>query len=893
MKRDTLLSAETGLDLQRRNALVQEAERYLGFESVFVWNANINGIVLQLKTNNDEIYDFWRENWSPAPLEDYSFRPHGLIYAVTGMEGTDSACWYHSETRTALAFNPDFYGQVRSLALGIALDVAQTKQNIHFLRGALVDVNGEGIAFLGQPDTGRTTHAFMLLHLEQARIHSQEWIYAEHLGGEKGRISTHASERCFFIKSDVATVYPRLKEIMKRCPKHQGYVMLDPRWIGGSTKYIDTTRIKVVFLLVHETKAKWVDTRLSPAEALDLVRNNPDPFFNPHMVIRTPERIEAETEFYKELFQFAVAYKLNTAPPLLETHKRVREIVTNQEYLKPAGEKKPETKPAAVEVVPTLDLSAIRAMTDRMDTQPNVEHPEPQEIRRLAEQYGTRTKFGNYNFVSTVKNRSAGLTIYMGGPKVLQAKTSARQKELLKNLPRTFAELQNYVKKAPFYCVERTMGLNDEFSPRCSLYVSVHREEMVRLAHMVGQTLFDPQPLNGKHPHFRLVYIPEWQEKDRQIVALPEAGVTFVLGADYYGEAKKGFLRMGMWHAKQRGMLGLHAGAKVLKVRDKQNKLRKIGMLLFGLTATGKTTHTCHDHNLEGNGQGIEVLQDDVIFLKKDGAILGTEKGFYIKTDSLDPQIQPILYHAATRPDALFENVMVDYKGDVDFKDETLTGNGRCIIQRDDLGLHKSEGIDLPPADQLDGLIVAFITRRNTVVPVAARLTPEQAAAAFMLGESIESSGSDPRRAGESVREVGTNPFIVGDEGDEGNIFYEIIKAHEGRIQCYLLNTGGIGELVENTPEGRIIKQKVRRVEIPEMASVIRAIALGTVEWEKDPGFGYEVPKNIPGLDLSRFQPKNFYSPEDIAKMVAQLRKERQDWLAQFPRLDPAIVKTV
>ena len=893
MKRDALFRAETGIDLQRRNALVEEAERYLGFESVFVWNANINGIVLQLKTNNDDIYDFWRENWNPAPLEDHSFRPHGLIYAVTGMEGTEPGCWYHSATRTALAFNPESYGQVRSLALGIALDVAQTKQNIHFLRGSLVDVNGEGIAFLGQPDAGRTTHAFMLLHLEQARIHSQEWIYAEHLGGEKGRISTHASERCFFIKSEVATVYPRLKEIMKRCPKHQGYVMLDPRWIGGSTKYIDTTRIKVVFLLVHEAKEKWVDARLSPSEALDMVRSNPDPFFNPHMLIRTPERIEAEAEFYKELFQFAVAYKLNTAYPLLETHKRVREIVTNQAYLKPAGEKKPEAKPAAVEVVPSLDLAAIRARTDKLDNQPNVEHPKPQELRRLAEQYGTRTKFGNYNFVSTVKNRSAGLTIYMGGPKVLQTKTSARQKELLKNLPRTFAELSNYVKKAPFYCVERTMGLNDEFSPRCSLYVSVHREEMVRLAHMVGQTLFDPQTTNGKHPHFRLVYIPEWQEKDRQIVALPEVGVTFVLGSDYYGEAKKGFLRMGMWHAKQRGMLGLHAGAKVIKVRDKSNKPRRVGMLLFGLTATGKTTHTCHNHNLEGEGQGIEVLQDDVIFLKKDGGVLGTEKGFYIKTDSLDPQIQPILYHAATQPDALFENVMVDYKGDVDFKDETLTGNGRCIIQRDDLGIHKSEGIDLPPADQLDGLIVAFITRRNTVVPIAARLSPEQAAAAFMLGESIESSGSDPRRAGESVREVGTNPFIVGDEGDEGNIFYQIIKAHEGQIQCYLLNTGGIGEIVENTPEGKIIKQKVRRVEIPEMAGIIRAIALGTVDWEKDPGFGYEVPKNIPGLDLSRFQPKNFYSPEDIARMVAQLRKERQDWLAQFPRLDPAIVKTV
>lgn len=894
MKRDNLLPVETSLDLQKRNALVEEAERYLGFESVFVWNANINGIVLQLKTNNDHLYNFWRENWAPAPLEDHTFRPHGILYAVTGMEATEPACWYHSETKTGIIFNCDFYGQIRSLALGLALDLAEANQNIHFLRGALVDVNGEGIAFLGQPDTGRTTHAFMLLHLEQARIHSHEWIYAEHLGGEKGRISTHTSERCFFIKSEVATVNPRLKEIMKRCPKHQGYVMLDPRWIGGSTKFIDTTRIKVAFFLIHDTKAKWVDLRLTPTEALDLLVNNPDPFFNPHMLIRTPERMESESEFYKNVLRFVAAYKLNTAHPLLETHKRVREIVTNREYQRPLGEKQPEPGPAQVEVIaPAIDLAAVRQAVDRLDDQPNVEHPRLQEVRRLAEQYGTRTKFGNYNFVSTVKNRSAGLTIYYGSPAVLQAKTSPRQKELLKNLPRTLAEVDNYLKKAPFICVERTMGLNSEFSPRCSLYVSIHREEMVRLAHMVSQTLFDPQPNHGRHPHFRLVYIPEWQEKDRQIVALPEIGVTFVLGSDYYGEAKKGFLRMGMWHAKQRGMLGLHAGAKVIKVKDKRGKLRRLGMLLFGLTATGKTTHTCHDHGLQGDGQGIEILQDDVVFLKKDGGVLGTEKGFYIKTDSLDPRIQPILYHAATRPDALFENVMVDYKGDVDFQDETLTGNGRCIIQREDLGLHKSEGIDLPAVDELDGLLVAFITRRNTVVPIVSRLNPEQAAAAFMLGESIESSGSDPRRAGESVREVGTNPFIVGDEAEEGNIFYEIIKAHEGRIQCYLLNTGGVGEIMESTPEGKMVKQKVHRVQIPQMAAIIRAIALDAIEWRRDPAFGYEVPKSVPGVDLDEFDLKQFYSAEQIKEMVSKLRQERQEWLAQFRRLDPAIVQAV
>jgi len=515
----------------------------------------------------------------------------------------------------------------------------------------------------------------------------------------------------------------------------------------------------------------------------------------------------------------------------------------------------------------------------------------------MAEPFGSRTKFGNYNFVSTVKNRNAGLTVVAGSEHVAQASTNPRQRELIQNLPKTLKVLESYLQRAPFLCVERTMGQNDEFAPRCTLYQSVHREEMVRLAHMVSQTLFS---LDESKPgaHFQLVYIPEWQEKDRQILVFPESGITFVLGTDYYGEAKKGFLRMAMWEAKQRGMLGLHAGAKIIRARGKDGTLKTFGMLLFGLTATGKTTHTCHNHGLSGEGQGINILQDDVVFMKKDGAILGTEKGFYIKTDSLDPEFQPILYNAATRPDAIFENVLVDYLGEVDFKDEVLTGNGRCIIQRTDLGEHLAESVNLPPLEDLDGLIMAFITRRNTVVPLASKLTPLQAAGAFMLGESIETSGSDPRRAGESVREVGTNPFIVGDKAQEANIFLEIIQGLTERfpekIHCYLLNTGGMGEIRDVEPDGtRILRRKVKRVEIPEMAAIIHAIATDTAEWVEDPWFGTLGPKKIPGMNIKKYDPLKFYDQSEIEKMVAQLRTERREYLEQFPTLDPAIKEMV
>lgn len=535
-------------------------------------------------------------------------------------------------------------------------------------------------------------------------------------------------------------------------------------------------------------------------------------------------------------------------------------------------------------------LERITSAVTDLASQPNVSYPSSEEIRDGAESYGQRTKFGNYNFVSTIKNRSAGLTVYVGSSHVEQSTLTQKRRDILSNVPDTLKLVHAYMKKAPFVCVESTMGDNDSFAPRCTLFVSVYRKEMVRIAHMVRQTLFPRSEQPG--PEFKVVYIPEWQEKDRQILVFPEIGVTYVLGTDYYGEANNGFLRMGMWQAKQAGMLGLHAGTKIIRARDRDGNLRRLGMVIFGLNATGKTTHTCHNHGLDQDGEGAEIVQDDVVLWQRDGSALGTARGFYIKTEGLDPSVQPLLYDAAVQPDAILENVMVDYTGSVSFTDHTLTGNGRGIVQRTDLGDSMCESVNLPPVSELDGLIMAFIVRRNSVVPIASKLTPEQAAAAFMLGESVESSTADPRRTGESVREVGTNPYIIGDASEEGNLFYEFVKSHPEKIECYMLNTGGVGEIVTRDLDGtKHVRQRVTRVQIPEMASVIRGIARGTIEWQEDPNWMVQVPKSVEGCDLERFDLKNYYTTEQIDYLAGELRLERAQYIERFAGLDPAVAR--
>lgn len=532
-------------------------------------------------------------------------------------------------------------------------------------------------------------------------------------------------------------------------------------------------------------------------------------------------------------------------------------------------------------------LDDIRLAIAELGNRPNVIRPNPDQVREAAEVFGTRTALGSVNYVSTVKNLSTALTVYLGSPAVERKEPTQRKRDIAKGAQQTIRQVHEYLSRAPVVRVDARIGDGADFSPGCALYVSTYRRESARLAHMVSQTLFDAGL--DQDPELQVIAIPEWQERERQVLVLPEIGVTYILGTDYYGELKNAFLRMAMWLAKQRGMLGLHAGTKVVRARGRDGELRRLGMIMFGIAATGKTTHSCHHHDLDGPGEGVEIAQDDVAFWRPDGSALGSERGLYIKTESLTGEDQPLLYAAAVREDAILENVMVDHEGNVDFGNRTITPNGHAIAQRGGLGAFESESVDLPPLSELDGLIMAFMVRSYTVVPVVSKLTPEQAAVAFMLSESIDASGSDQQPIGQPGG-IGSSPFVIGEASEDCNRFLELLETHGERIECYMLNTGGVGEVVEHALDGsRRVRQKVTRVRIPEMAAIIREIARGTVRWREDPDWMVETPEHINGVDIARFELARHYEQSRIDPLVAEVRVERAAYARQFAGLNPRI----
>ena len=528
-----------------------------------------------------------------------------------------------------------------------------------------------------------------------------------------------------------------------------------------------------------------------------------------------------------------------------------------------------------------------------LESLPNVRTMSAQDVEREAQVFGRRTVDGSLSFSSNVRNRSAKVSVVIGSDRVRDHSLNEQQSGILENLDATLKTVKEYLKIAPLICVKRTIGANGTFNPQCTLYLSTQRSDNIRQAYLWANTLRDyVSTVPG--PELYLVCIPEWQESQRQILCFPDEGLTLALGSDYVGEVKMGFLRMAMWKAKEQGMLSLHAGSKMVHARQVDGRLKRYGVLFFGLSGTGKSTHSCHDHGILDTGEGIQILQDDIVFLGKDGSALGTEQGFYLKTEGLTEEYQPVIYRALHNGKALLENVMVDSEGRIALANLTLGGNGRAIIPREAMHPYIAESINLPPLRELDGLMIFFITRRMTVLPPASKLNAEQAVAAFMLGESIETSAGDPLRVGQSVRVVGTNPFLIGDPTQEGNWFYDFLKESQDKVQCFLLNTGGVGEIVERNEQGKpLVKQPVLRVTISEMAAIIRSILKGTIKWEPEPYFGTLVPTKVDGLDISKFSLDRFYTQEQAEAYARTLKEEREKWLSQFKGMPSQTAKAL
>ena len=198
-----------------------------------------------------------------------------------------------------------------------------------------------------------------------------------------------------------------------------------------------------------------------------------------------------------------------------------------------------------------------------------------------------------------------------------------------------------------------------------------------------------------------------------------------------------------------------------------------------------------------------------------------------------------------------------------------------------------ADSIDTPSLEELDGIVFAFITRRNTIMPFAQRLTPSRACWPTCGASRPTPSPPCPAKAGESVRIVGMDDFIIGAQGRKVNAFHDIVMdlvaRYPGKVHFFQYNTGGMGEIIEidkATGKKKLVR-KAERVPIDLMAALQRGDLRGTNEYPKG-RLGTEYVVKCEGADLSAYDAENFYSEEQIEAYVADLVDGRRKFTEEI-----------
>jgi phosphoenolpyruvate carboxykinase (ATP) len=560
-----------------------------------------------------------------------------------------------------------------------------------------------------------------------------------------------------------------------------------------------------------------------------------------------------------------------------------------------------------------------------------IENPSQPELRELAMKHTPcvqRTAVGSINKVTRNKARMAKYTYIIDTQDQWshQIIDPAKGRELIERQAQYIAD------RGKLIAIDGYSGLGTGAFGTTWLYTL----EGANIAGMQQILAFprsavesDEQLAQPFQPTFRLFYTPDLMLDDmpgRQAIIVDiENWTTHVMGADYFGESKKGILRMLNHYVYQKGGLVLHAGAKAVTATNGD----KVTMTIMGLSGTGKTTTT-----FSKQGDLTEPIQDDMVSLWPHGALSITENGCFAKTDGLSLETEPVLYEATIGPDAWVENVFLEADGTFHFTKGALsvedverlrdiliaTGANEPNVDKYIAGEVKvddvvdSHGI---PADGWDFVMwtqngrsdlhnipqvksMGILNRDegyDAATPGIVRFTsPEQAAGYFMLGETSKTSAAGKERG--KTRSPFTQPFFPAKHGLQAKRFAELAATMPG-VTMWLMNTGYIGGEANDVKEGKALNIKIRH-----SSAMLEALLGEKIKWKKDPDFGYE----IVDVDASEnadlvakvppeiLEPRRFYDARgrhgDYEQWVHHMKEARAAFLEQFDVADAIVQAT-
>lgn len=319
-----------------------------------------------------------------------------------------------------------------------------------------------------------------------------------------------------------------------------------------------------------------------------------------------------------------------------------------------------------------------------------------------------------------------------------------------------------------------------------------------------------------------------------------------IIGGTWYGgEMKKGIFAMMNYYLPLQGISSMHCSAN----KGGNGEVA----VFFGLSGTGKTTLSTDPKR--------QLIGDDEHGWDDEG-VFNFEGGCYAKTIDLSKENEPDIYNAIRR-DALLENVTVDEKGKIDFKDGSVTQNTRVSYP-----IYHIDNIVKPISKAGHATKVIFLTADAFgVMPPVSKLTPEQTKYYFLSGFTAKLAGTErgvtePQPTfsacfGKAF--LSLHPTKYGEE--------LVKKMEKHNATAYMVNTGWNGS--------------GKRISIKDTRAIIDAILDGSIEKAETkviPVFNFEVPAALQNVDSGILDPRATYTNE-------------QDWYQKAEKLAGLFVK--
>ncbi|HHH82466.1 MAG TPA: phosphoenolpyruvate carboxykinase (ATP) [Chloroflexi bacterium] len=326
----------------------------------------------------------------------------------------------------------------------------------------------------------------------------------------------------------------------------------------------------------------------------------------------------------------------------------------------------------------------------------------------------------------------------------------------------------------------------------------------------------------------------------------------------YGGEIKKSIFTVLNFLLPLEGVMTMHCSANVGSDGDVA--------LFFGLSGTGKTTLS--------TDPGRRLIGDDEHGWN-DRGVFNFEAGSYAKVIQLSPADEPQIYATTRRFGTILENVIYDpVSRNIDLDDDEITENTRASYPIDYIPNIVEDGMAGHPKN-----IVLLTCDASGVMPPIARLTTEQALYQFISGYTAKVGGTEVGLGEEPEITFSTcfgAPFMVHHPAYYAELLRRKIERHG--VNAWLLNTGWVGG-----PYG-----VGKRISISYTRAMLNAALDGSlleVEYQKDPIFGFEVPKTCPNVPDEVLNPAESWPSE--AEYMDKYRQLATRFIDNFRKFAP------